>query len=250
MQPPRLYCSGPLANGATIRLDPDQSHYLLHVLRCHIGSAAIVFDGINGEWKALVTQVTRHACTLTIEQYYRPQDHNPPIGVAFALPKGRRLGDLIEKLTELGTGTLQPMLTARTVARAVPPHRLHAHITAAAMQCGFNSLPRLEPIATLPDLLQRWRHHHRLLFCDETTAATPATTPADLIAMLATTADSPVPAILLIGPEGGFTPEERDLIATHQPPPLRLRLGPRILRIDTAAIAALALWQAVCGDWR
>jgi 16S rRNA (uracil1498-N3)-methyltransferase len=236
---PRLFVDADLAAGAGVALDRAQSNYLGNVLRLIAGDTILVFNGRDGEWQAVIAGRKRPD-HLEIAARTRPQDHLPDLHYIFAPLKHARLDYMVQKAVEMGASTLQPVLTRFTQVTRVNGMRMRANAVEAAEQCGILSIAAVaEPLA-----LERWisqREARRLLiFCDE--AAESANPVAALQAAPSQGID------VLIGPEGGFAEEERALLL-RQPHILRLSLGPRVLRADTAAVAALALVQAVLGDW-
>jgi 16S rRNA (uracil1498-N3)-methyltransferase len=240
-QKPRLFVDADLAAGASVALDRNQSNYLGSVLRLSAGDAILVFNGRDGEWQAAIAGRKRPD-QLEIMAQTRLQDRLPDLIYVFAPLKHARLDYMVQKAVEMGASTLQPVLTRFTQVTRVNRERMRANVIEAAEQCGILSIAAVAE----PALLQRWlgeREGRRLLiFCDE--AAETAKPVAALQNGLAASHGIDV----LIGPEGGFAEEERALLL-RQPRTLRLSLGPRILRADTAAVAALALVQAVLGDW-
>ena len=237
---PRLFVDAPLEPGASVALDRTQSNYLGNVLRLAAGDTVLVFNGRDGEWQATIAGRKRPD-RLDIATQTRPQDRLPDLNYVFAPLKHARLDYMVQKAVEMGVSTLQPVLTRFTQVSRVNAERMRANVIEAAEQCGILGIADVaEPVA-----LDRWlsqRGQQRLLiFCDEAAStANPVT---------ALEKGHPAPGIdVLIGPEGGFAEEER-VVLLRQPKTLRLSLGPRILRADTAAVAALALVQAVLGDW-
>ncbi|WP_037499555.1 16S rRNA (uracil(1498)-N(3))-methyltransferase [Sphingomonas jaspsi] len=234
---PRLFVDTPLGEGATVALDGAQANYLGNVMRLKQGEAALLFDGANGEWLAKVAEVGKKRMTLAVAERTREQEHVPDLTLAFAPVKRAQTDWLVEKATELGISRLQPVMTRRTVAERVKIERLRSIAIEAAEQCNRTSLPTIaEPIA-LADFLKMREPGATLYFADEN-GGEPAAK-----------ALKAGPAIILTGPEGGFTDEEREL-ARSQPNSIAISLGPRILRAETAALAAIATWMAVAGDWQ
>lgn len=231
----RLYLDHPLAEGQPVALTQDQAHYLGGVMRLAEGAALLVFNGRDGEWRARLAQIGRRGGTVLPEAQLRPQGAPPDLWLAFAPVKKARTDFIVEKAVEMGVARLIPVQTDYTNAERIRQDRVEAHVREAAEQCGATWLPAVAPLTRLDRLLDDWPAGRALAFCDE---AAPATAPAP-----------PAPAAILIGPEGGFSPEERSRLAAR-PFVSRFGLGPRILRADTAAVAALALWQREQGDWR
>ncbi len=241
---PRLFVATPLALGHSVTLDGTAAHYLGTVMRAAVGSAVILCDDITGEWQAEVGAVARRSITLTIARQLRPREIAPDIWLIVAPVKKPHFDMVLEKATELGVARIVPVLTARCVVDKVNAERARAIITEAAEQCARTALPEIAPIAPLKMLLAQWDVARTLFFADELGGA-----PA-LVAFGAAAAAAPnAPAAIMIGPEGGFTDQERALVE-GVPAARPISLGPRILRAETAAIAATALWMAACGDWR
>ena len=231
---PRLYVEQPLGVGARIVLPAPASHYLASVMRMAVGDSLRVFDNIGGEFHAHIADAARKAVSIDIVAQTLPREPVPDIWLCVAPLKRGRIDLVAEKACELGAARLVPVITARTIVDKLNLDRLRAQMIEAAEQCGRTALPDLaEPVA-LAKLLADWPAGRTLLFADEDGGAA-------LTAALCT-----APAAILIGPEGGFTPEERARIRAH-PAATAISLGPRILRAETAAIAALAVWQALAG---
>lgn len=214
------------------------AHYLAQVLRARIGDPVKLFDGESGEWLALVRDVGRRALTVEVTEQLRPLEAVPDLWLCAAPLKKGRIDWVAEKACELGVARLVPVLTQRTIVDRLNLDRLRAHMIEAAEQCGRTALPALDPPERLNALLGRLGER-RLFFADETGGAPAA----------AAMAQNPGPAAILIGPEGGFTDAERAAVRAH-PAAVPIGLGPRILRADTAAAAAVTLWMAQAGDWR
>jgi 16S rRNA (uracil1498-N3)-methyltransferase len=238
---PRLFVDAPLHEGERIALERNQSNYLGNVLRLAAGETILVFNGRDGEWQAAI-EGRKRPDGLVIAAQTRPQDCLPDIAYVFAPLKHARLDYMVQKAVEMGASSLQPVLTRHTHVSRVNSERMRANVIEAAEQCGILSLAQVaEPIA-LDRFLDKREAGRLLVFCDE------ARDVADPVqALQAAQAGSGID--VLIGPEGGFADEERALLL-RQPKTLRLSLGPRILRADTAGVAALALVQAALGDWR
>lgn len=236
---PRLYVDASLEQGAQIALNPAQSHYLGTVLRLKLGSRVLVFNGRDGEWAASLA-IARRAAALFIDAKTRPQSSPADLHYLFAPLKAARLDYMVQKAVEMGVSRLQPVLTHHSQVARVNTGRMRANAIEAAEQCGILSLPDVGELIAFTRLLAEWDSARRLVFCDEGAET------ADPIAALAGIPRSPV--AVLIGPEGEFAEDERASLL-KLPNVLRLSLGPRILRADTAAVAALALVQAVLGDW-
>ncbi|MBO4223202.1 16S rRNA (uracil(1498)-N(3))-methyltransferase [Bradyrhizobium neotropicale] len=238
---PRLFVNAPLQAGEIVALDRDQSNYLGNVLRLKAGDAILVFNGRDGEWQAELSGRKR-ADTLTVHRQTRPQDRLPDIAYVFAPLKHARLDYMVQKAVEMGASRLRPVLTRFTQVSRVNGERMQANVIEAAEQCGITALAEVADPVTLERFLTERVGDRLLVFCDE---AADLGDPLQALQQGAATDGIDV----LIGPEGGFAEEERALLL-RQSKTLRLSLGPRILRADTAGVAALALVQAALGDWR
>ena len=237
---PRLFVDAPLGSGATVALARAQSNYLGNVLRLSAGDGILVFNGRDGEWQASITGRKRPD-GLEIESRTRPQDRLPELACVFTPLKHARLDYMVQKAVEMGVSSLQPVLTRFTQVSRVNSQRMRANVIEAAEQCGILSIACVEEPVAFDRFLDRRKGERLLVFCDEAAeVANPLNALADQKA--AEGID------VVIGPEGGFAEEERAMLL-RQPNSLRLSLGPRILRADTAAVAALALVQAALGDW-
>jgi 16S rRNA (uracil1498-N3)-methyltransferase len=237
---PRLFVDAPLAPGATVELERDQSNYLGNVLRLSAGDTILVFNGRDGEWRASIAGRKRPD-RLAILSQARAQDQLPDLTYAFAPLKHARLDYMVQKAVEMGASRLQPVLTRFTQVSRVNLERMRANVIEAAEQCGILTLAAVEEPLPLDRFLSARSAERLLVFCDE------ATDVADPLKALKS--ENPVQGLdVLIGPEGGFAEEERALLM-RQARTLRISLGPRILRADTAGVAALALIQACLGDW-
>lgn len=241
----RLYVNAPLAQAAQIALDQAQVNYVRNVLRLSEGARILVFNGRDGEWEASIATSNRKYVTLAVGKLSRPQEPRPDLHYLFAPLKQARQDYMVEKAVEMGAGLLRPVLTSRTQARRINSERMHAHAIEAAEQCGILSIPEIAPPIRLDALLGAWDQDRLLVFCDEDA---PLQNPCAVLRPPAG-AKGPPALALLIGPEGGFDAWEREALLGLSCV-LRLPLGPRILRADTAAVAALALVQATLGDWR
>jgi 16S rRNA (uracil1498-N3)-methyltransferase len=238
---PRLYVEAPLEAGAVVALAPPQAHYLTTVLRRKSGDGVLVFNGRDGEWSATMA-AGRRAVSLTVDARTRDQTAAADLHYLFAPLKAARLDYMVQKAVEMGVSRLQPVLTRHGQVSRLNTQRMHANAIEAAEQCGILSLPEVaEPVA-LTRYLDSADPARCIVFCDEG---------ADVADPLAALGAVPprTPLAVLIGPEGGFADDERAAVL-ERPNVVRLALGPRILRADTAAVAALALVQAVVGDWR
>lgn len=231
----RLFVEEPLAEAALVRLDRDRAHYVSDVIRLEVGGHLHLFNGRDGEWRALREAGGRREVLLRCEAQLRRQSRPPDLDYVFAPLKHARLDYMVQKAVEMGAGRLVPVMTRRTQATRVNTERMRANVIEAAEQCGILTPPQVvEPVA-LPRWLAGLEPDRRLVFCDE------AAPQADPLAPLRAAVGGPL--AVLIGPEGGFAEEERRLLAAH-PGAIVLSLGPRILRADTAAVAALALVEA------
>jgi 16S rRNA (uracil1498-N3)-methyltransferase len=237
---PRLFIDAPLKAGQTVALERNQSNYLGNVLRLAAGENILVFNGRDGEWQAQIAGRKRPDA-LVIVTPTRPQDRLPDIAYVFAPLKHARLDYMVQKAVEMGASTLQPVLTRHTQVSRVNSERMRANVIEAAEQCGILSLAEVAEPVPLDRYLGQRQPSRLLVFCDE---AAETANPVQALQQAAA-ADG---IDILIGPEGGFAGEERDLLL-RQPRTLRLSLGPRVLRADTAGVAALALVQAALGDW-
>ncbi len=238
---PRLFVDAPLGSGHSVALERDQSNYLGNVLRLSAGATILVFNGRDGEWQASI-EGRKRPDQLGILSQTRPQDRLSDLTYAFAPLKHARLDYMVQKAVEMGASILQPVLTRHTQVARVNGERMRANVIEAAEQCGILSLAETADPVSLERFLAQRDPQRLLVFCDE--AADVANPLQALQAGRAVSQGIDV----LIGPEGGFADEERAILL-RQPQILRLSLGPRILRADTAAVAALALVQAVIGDW-
>jgi 16S rRNA (uracil1498-N3)-methyltransferase len=240
---PRLFIDAPLAEGATLTLAPEQANYLINVLRLRDGAQILVFNGRDGEFSTSLTQPSRKSASLAVGARLRPQETAADLDYLFAPLKHARLDYMAQKAVEMGARRLRPVMTRRTQASRINLDRLRANAIEAAEQCGVIWIPEIAPDIALDKVLSEWPSDRLLIFCDEDAPL------ADPIEALSSVAARSQAIALLIGPEGGFDTAERDAIL-RLPNVLRLSLGPRILRADTAAVAALALIQARLGDWR
>jgi len=237
----RLYVDTPLAAGAAVALDRDQAHYLNHVLRLKAGGRVLLFNGRDGEWSATIADGKR-AATLAVGSRTRPQTQGLDLHYLFAPLKAARLDYMVQKAVEMGVSRLQPVLTRHGQVGRVNIERMRANAIEAAEQCGILALPDVAPPIALMAYLGERDGARWLVFCDEDAETA---NPAAALALLPRHA----PLAVLVGPEGGFAEDERAALL-KQDHVVRLSLGPRILRADTAAVAALAVVQTVVGDWR
>jgi 16S rRNA (uracil1498-N3)-methyltransferase len=234
---PRLFVRQPLSEGASIALDAPQANYLGNVLRMDTGAELLLFGGTSGEWLARIAEAGRKQMTLAVERRTREPEEIPDVWLAFAPVKRAQTDWLVEKATELGAARLIPVMTQRTIAERVKLERLEAIAIEAAEQCGRTRLPEIAEPVGLKQLLAGRDPTRRLYFADEGGGEPVAG------------AFEPGPALILTGPEGGFTDEERGLVRAV-PNAVPISLGPRILRAETAALAALSTYMALAGDWR
>ncbi|HUH86335.1 MAG TPA: 16S rRNA (uracil(1498)-N(3))-methyltransferase [Stellaceae bacterium] len=237
----RLYVTADLAAGLSLELAPPQAHYLRDVLRLAPGATLALFNGRDGEWLAHIDRFGKNAGTLVVAEQRRPQDVPGDLWLLFAPVKRARIDFLVEKATELGVTALHPVATERTVVERVNLERLAANAVEAAEQTERLSVPEILPPQPLRRLLDGWPASRRLLLCDESGTASPI---AEVLARIPAG-----PLAVLVGPEGGFTQTELDALR-KLPFVSPVGLGPRVLRADTAALAALAVLQALVGDWR
>jgi 16S rRNA (uracil1498-N3)-methyltransferase len=240
----RLFVRAPLGRGARIDLDHGQVNYLVNVLRLADGARLLVFNGREGEWHASLATEGRRRHVLLIGEPARPQPAPLDLHYLFAPLKQARLDYMVEKAVEMGAGRLRPVLTQHTQVHKLNLERMEANTIEAAEQCGILSIPRIDEPSRLDTIIDGWADGEpgrRLVFCDEGEEG------GDPLAILA--ALPPSPLAVLIGPEGGFSVAERHLLRA-QPFVTAIPLGPRILRADTAAVAALAIVQASLGDWK
>ena len=239
---PRLFVDQPLQAAGSVALDQPQAHYLRDVLRLAPGDRVLVFNGREGEWHGTLESAGKRTLAVRVAAQTRPQEGGPDLHYLFAPLKRARLDYMVQKAVEMGVARLAPVMTRHTQAERVNLGRMRANAIEAAEQCGVLRLPEIaEPVA-LADALAALAPDRMLIFCDEDAPI------ADPAAALAAAAGATALAVL-VGPEGGFAEEERTLLLARRNI-VRLALGPRILRADTAAVAALALVQAVLGDWR
>ncbi len=237
---PRLFVDADLASTAEVRLDGNAAHYLAQVMRLKPADPVLLFDDVNGEWLARVAHIGKRDMIVSVEAQMRVRETAPDIWLVFAPVKKDRMDMIVEKACELGVAKLMPVITRRTIVDRVNADRVRRTLIEAAEQCHRTALPLYGEPVKLPALLRDWPEGRTLYFADETggesfaeaIAATPRSTPA----------------AILIGPEGGFDVEERDMIRAH-PCARPISLGPRILRAETAALAALSIWMAAAGDW-
>lgn len=232
----RLFVEAPLAAAARVTPGPAQSHYLLHVMRARTGDRVSLFNGRNGEWSARVAEATRHDCVLECERKTAEQGRDDDLWLMFAPIKRTPADYVVQKATELGVSVLQPVITRRTIVHRVNTERMRANAIEAAEQSGRTTVPEIREPRDLARLLAEWANNRKLLFCDE--GGAPPIRDALASGMSGAWA-------VITGPEGGFDADERAMIRAL-PSTVPVSLGKRILRADTAALAALAIWQAQC----
>ena len=242
----RLCVPDDLSPGTVVSPSREQAHYLFNVMRLAPGDSLRLFNGRDGEWRAEVAEATRKGGALACVERTREQTRPHDLLLLFAPVKKARTDFIVEKACELGCAALRPVFTRRTNAERLRTDRLRAHMIEAAEQCGFLTIPELQPPERLDRGLDAWDPSRRLMFCDERRNAPPA---AKALAGLAPPPGAPIdPWAVLIGPEGGF--DETEAARLRAAPQVKaVSLGPRVLRADTAAVAALTVWQTVLGDW-
>jgi 16S rRNA (uracil1498-N3)-methyltransferase len=237
----RLFIDDALAADRLVELEPPQSHYLTAVLRLRPGAQLLVFNGRDGEWVATLAETHKRGAILRIESQMRAQEGGPDVDYLFAPLKRSRLDYMVQKVTEMGVARLRPVITDRTIAERVNGERMHANVVEAAEQCGILRVPEVEAPVRLDRVLDNLDEARRIVYCDEHDEMSDPIGTLDKL--------SPGPLAVLVGPEGGFSAAERErLVGKSYVVPLSL--GPRIMRADTAAVAVLALVNAVLGDWR
>ncbi|WP_313602324.1 16S rRNA (uracil(1498)-N(3))-methyltransferase [Rhizobium sp.] len=237
----RLFVDAPLSAEARHEVSSEQFNYLANVLRLEAGAKVLVFNGRDGEWLAEITFPSRKKIVLQPIEQTRPQPETSDLYYLFAPLKVGRLDYLVQKAVEMGAGTMQPVMTQHVQGKITNLDRLRANVTEAAEQCGVLSIPEVCEPRKLADILERWSEDRRIIFCDE---GDEGQNPLPILAKV-----KEKKLALLVGPEGGFSEEERSLLRSL-PYVTAIPLGPRILRADTAAVAALAVIQAAIGDWK
>jgi len=246
-RPPRLFVDGGLAAGTAVALDGTQANYLFNVMRRRAGDAVLVFNGRDGEWRASLTGTGRKSAQLVPAEQTRPQTAPGDLHLLFAPLKHGRLDYLVQKAVELGASRLIPMITQHTQVTRVNLDRMRANAIEAAEQCGLLSVAEIGEPVKLTTFLAEWVPERLLVFCDE---EAPVHDPVAVLEEARGNAlAGAIPVSVLVGPEGGFSADERTALL-KLPDRVRLSLGPRVMRADTAAVAVLALVQAVLGDWR
>ncbi len=238
---PRLYADAPLVAAQDISVEPEQAHYLRNVMRLGDGAEVLVFNGRDGEWLARIFASGKRGATLRPERQTRLQPAATGPAYAFAPLKHARLDYIVQKAVEMGASKLSPVLTQYTQVTRLNQERMRANAIEAAEQCGILALPAIDEPVAFQNWLSSAPNETRIVFCDEDSAER---SPVETLH-----GANAKDVVVLIGPEGGFSEEERKTLLARDNV-IRLSLGPRILRADTAAVAALALVQAICGDWR
>ncbi|WP_135504527.1 16S rRNA (uracil(1498)-N(3))-methyltransferase [Roseovarius aestuariivivens] len=236
----RLYVEHPLGQGQTVPLSRDQAHYLFGVMRQGVGDAVLLFNGRDGEWRARVAEASKRGGLLEVDGQTAPQRDPPDLWLMFAPIKKARTDFIVEKAAEMGAARILPVQTDFTNAERIRQDRLQAHAVEAAEQCGGTYVPGVAELQKLDHVLSDWPQDRQLMFCDEALAG-PASALAD-------STGRGKPWAILIGPEGGFSDQERARLRAL-PFAHAVSLGPRILRADTATVAAMTLWQQALGDW-
>ncbi|CRL15307.1 16S rRNA (uracil(1498)-N(3))-methyltransferase [Phaeobacter italicus] len=236
----RLYVEHPLGAGQSVPLDRDQAHYLFGVMRQAVGGQVSLFNGRDGEWRAEIAEAGKRNGLLVCQEQSRPLMLPPDLWLLFAPIKKARTDFIVEKAAEMGAARILPVQTDFTNSDRIRQDRLQAHAVEAAEQCGGTYVPEVAELQKLSRVLDQWPQERQLMFCDEAEVGTALT--------LAAADHAKAPWAIVIGPEGGFSEEERKRL--HGLPQSHVvSLGPRILRADTAAVAALTIWQQAYGDW-
>ena len=238
----RLYINVALSTGQSVPLSREQAHYLFGVMRLSVGAQVLLFDGMNGEFLADVVEAGKRGGTLLIASQTRPLHMPPDLWLLFAPIKKTRTDFIVEKAAEMGAARIVPVQTEYTNSGRIQRERLQTHAVEAAEQCGGTYVPVVDEMKRLDRVLNDWDETRQIMFCDEITANDPP------MAFEADKSQPVGPWAILIGPEGGFSPKERDRLRAMGCAHVA-QLGPRILRADTAAVAALTLWQTALGDW-
>jgi 16S rRNA (uracil1498-N3)-methyltransferase len=242
----RLYIDAALAHGAVVALPEAQNHYVVHVMRMKAGDTLHVFNGRDGEWQATIASVAKKGCQLELLAPLKSQVNEPDVWLAFAPIKKARIDLIVEKATELGASVLWPVFTQHTNAERINLDRLRATAVEAAEQCERLTVPDVRDAASFQQFVSQWPQDRRLFVCDETGRGQPI---AQAFANKVIAETATPPCGFLVGPEGGFAQSELDALA-QLPFVSRVGLGPRILRAETAALAALVCWQSLVGDWK
>lgn len=236
----RLYVDHPLGAGQSIPLEKEQAHYLFGVMRQRLGGAVALFNGRDGEWQAEITEAGKRGGTLTCVTQSKPLQMPPDLWLLFAPIKKTRTDFIVEKAAEMGAARILPVGTEYTNSERIRQDRLQAHAVEAAEQCGGTYVPQVDELQKLSRLLDHWPTERQLMFCDEAEVGNAL--------QLAAQDHKDAPWAIVIGPEGGFSEKERKRLHAMEQAHV-VSLGPRILRADTAAVAAMTLWQQALGDW-
>ena len=236
----RLYVDHPLGAGQSIPLEKEQAHYLFGVMRQRLGGAVALFNGRDGEWQAEITEAGKRGGTLTCVTQSKPLQMPPDLWLLFAPIKKARTDFIVEKAAEMGAARILPVGTEYTNSERIRQDRLQAHAVEAAEQCGGTYVPQVDELQKLSRLLDHWPTERQLMFCDEAEVGNAL--------QLAAQDHKDAPWAIVIGPEGGFSEKERKRLHAMEQAHV-VSLGPRILRADTAAVAAMTLWQQALGDW-
>ncbi|MBR9844570.1 MAG: 16S rRNA (uracil(1498)-N(3))-methyltransferase, partial [Rhodobacteraceae bacterium] len=234
----RLFVEHPLGEGQSVPLSREQAHYLFGVMRMAVGDPVLLFNGVDGEWRCVVAQAGKRGGVLTCEEQTKPLQMPPDLWLMFAPIKKARTDFIVEKAAEMGAAKIMPVQTDFTNSERIRQDRLQAHAVEAAEQCGGTFVPEVMDLQKLDRVLADWPEGRQLMFCDE----------AEVGAAKALGAAGAGPWAILIGPEGGFSEAERTRLKAL-PFAHVVSLGPRILRADTAAVAAMTVWQQALGDW-
>lgn len=234
----RLYVEHPLGAGQSVPLDRGQAHYLFGVMRQAVGAPVLLFDGHNGEWLGRIAEAGKRGGAIVCEQQTKPLQMPPDLWLCFAPIKKTRTDFIVEKAAEMGAARIVPMQTDFTNSGRIQRDRLQAHAVEAAEQCGGTYVPEVGELTRFDRLLEGWDATRRIMFCDEALASAPT----------ALSLAGAGPWAIFIGPEGGFSDREREKLHKMEAA-TPVSLGPRILRADTAAVAAMTLWQQALGDW-
>ncbi len=236
----RLFIDHDLNHGNIYSCSPSQNNYLINVLRLKTNSQIFVFNGKDGEWLATIEIVKKNSCQLVISEKVRDQEYGPDIEYLFAPVKRSRLDYMVQKATELGVKSIQPVVTRHTIVDRIKEERLKANVIEAAEQCGILHIPEVLGIEKLEKILDQWNKQKTLIYCDE---SAPVKNPIKALQSI-----SKGPVTILVGPEGGFNHQEQERLRSLSFV-TAISLGPRIMRADTAAVAVLSLVNAVIGDW-
>ena len=234
----RLFVDQPLAEGNRVPLSQPQAHYLFGVMRLKVGQVVVLFNGKDGEWQSEIVEAGKRKGVLECSVQSRPLQMPPDLWLCFAPIKKTRTDFIVEKATEMGAAKICPIQTEFTNSERIKQERLQAHVVEAAEQCGGTYVPEVTALQKLGAMLDHWPQERQLMFCDE----------VELGAATSLAAAARGPWAILIGPEGGFSPNERERLRAMAQSHV-VSLGPRILRADTAAVAAMTLWQTALGDW-